>query len=53
MDRDVMNNHIKLFVNEFTSELGQEGRRAIIKLYEIAQEEKVIPEMPERIFLTS
>jgi 1,4-dihydroxy-6-naphthoate synthase len=53
MDRDVMNNHIKLFVNEFTSELGQEGRRAIIKLYEIAQEEKVVPEMPERIFLTS
>jgi 1,4-dihydroxy-6-naphthoate synthase len=53
MDRDVMNNHIKLFVNEFTSKLGEVGRRAIIKLYEVARERNVIPEMPERIFLTS
>jgi 1,4-dihydroxy-6-naphthoate synthase len=53
MDRDVMNNHIKLFVNEFTSDLGQEGRNAIMKLYEIAQKVKVVPEMPARIFLTS
>jgi 1,4-dihydroxy-6-naphthoate synthase len=53
MDRDVMNNHIKLFVNEFTSELGQEGRRAIKKLFEVAHKKNVIPEMPDRIFLTS
>jgi 1,4-dihydroxy-6-naphthoate synthase len=53
MDRDVMNNHIKLYVNEFTSQLGEEGRRAITKLYEVARERNVIPEMPERIFLTS
>jgi 1,4-dihydroxy-6-naphthoate synthase len=52
MDRDVMNNHIKLYVNEFTSQLGDEGRRAIIKLYEVARERNVIPVMPERIFLT-
>lgn len=53
MDRDVMNNHIKLYVNEFTSELGEEGRKAIKKLFEIAQNKNVIPEMPDRIFLTS
>jgi 1,4-dihydroxy-6-naphthoate synthase len=53
MDSTVMNNHIKLFVNEFTSELGSEGRRAIEKLFSIASEKKVIPEIPQRIFLTS
>jgi 1,4-dihydroxy-6-naphthoate synthase len=52
MDRDVMNNHIKLYVNEFTSDLGPEGRRAISKLFEVAQKEYVIPEIPEKIFLT-
>jgi len=52
MDRDVMNNHIKLYVNEFTSDLGKEGRKAILKLFEIAQKESVIPDIPEKIFLT-
>ena len=52
MDRDVMNNHIKLFVNEFTSDLGEEGRKAITRLYDVAQAERVIPQMPQRIFLT-
>jgi 1,4-dihydroxy-6-naphthoate synthase len=53
MDSTVMSNHIKLFVNEFTSELGSEGRRAIEKLFKIALEKKVIPEVPQRIFLIS
>jgi 1,4-dihydroxy-6-naphthoate synthase len=53
MDRDVMNNHIKLFVNEFTLDLGSEGREAIEKLFSIAREKNVIPEMPGKIFLTS
>jgi 1,4-dihydroxy-6-naphthoate synthase len=53
MDKDVMNNHIKLFVNEYTLNLGSEGRKAIEKLFSVAREKNVIPEMPERIFLTS
>jgi 1,4-dihydroxy-6-naphthoate synthase len=53
MDRDVMNNHIKLYVNEFTSQLGEEGRRAVTRLFAIARERNVIPDLPERIFLTS
>jgi 1,4-dihydroxy-6-naphthoate synthase len=52
MNTNVMNNHIKLFVNEFTLELGAEGRAAIEKLFIIAGGLKVIPEMPHRIFLT-
>jgi len=53
MDSDVMNSHIKLFVNEFTSDLGMEGRNAIENLFRIAHEKGVIPSLPERIFLTS
>jgi len=52
MDKNVMNNHIKLFVNDFTLDLGAGGRAAIEKLFELAGELKVIPEMPQRIFLT-
>ena len=53
MDSTIMNNHIKLFVNEFTLNLGQTGRQAITELFRIAGEKGVIPPLPERIFLTS
>jgi 1,4-dihydroxy-6-naphthoate synthase len=53
MDSTIMNNHIKLFVNEFTLNLGAKGREAIVELFRIAEEKKVIPALPERIFLTS
>lgn len=53
MDSTVMNNHIKLFVNDYTLNLGMHGREAIIELFRLAGEKGVIPSMPERIFLTS
>lgn len=53
MDSTVMNNHIKLFVNEYTLNLGDKGREAIVELFRIAVEKGVIPLLPERIFLTS
>lgn len=52
MESSVMNNHIKLFVNEFTTNLGPDGRNAINTLYSIAREKNVIPALPEKIFLT-
>jgi 1,4-dihydroxy-6-naphthoate synthase len=52
MESDIMNYHIKLFVNEFTADLGTEGRMAIEKLFSLARSRGVIPELPERIFLT-
>lgn len=52
MESKVMNRHIKLFVNEFTTNLGPDGRNAIKTLYSIAHEKNVIPELPEKIFLT-
>jgi 1,4-dihydroxy-6-naphthoate synthase len=53
MESTVMNNHIKLFVNEYTLNLGIRGREAIIELFRIAGNKGVIPGLPERIFLTS
>ena len=53
MDSTIMNNHIKLFVNEYTLNLGKKGREAIIELFRIAGEKGVIPALPSRIFLTT
>jgi 1,4-dihydroxy-6-naphthoate synthase len=53
MDSTIMNNHIKLFVNEFTLNLGSKGREAIVELFRYAVEKGVIARVPERIFLTS
>lgn len=53
MDSTVMNNHIKLFVNEFTLDLGKKGKKAIRELFRISGERGVIPEVPPGIFLTS
>ncbi len=53
MDKNVMNSHIRLFVNDFTLNLGEEGRSAIEKFFSVGLERKAIPELPERIFLTT
>jgi 1,4-dihydroxy-6-naphthoate synthase len=53
MDSTVMNNHIKLFVNEYTLDLGTKGKGAINEMYRIAFGKGVIPVLPERIFLTA
>lgn len=52
MESTVMNKHIKLFVNKFTSNLGRDGKKAIRELYRIARGKMIIPELPEEIFLT-
>jgi 1,4-dihydroxy-6-naphthoate synthase len=51
MDSTVMNRHIKLFVNEFSLNLGNEGRKALSELFRIAHEKGVVPEVTDPIFL--
>ena len=51
MDSTVMNRHIKLYVNEYSLSLGKQGKDAIEGLFRIANEKKVIPSLPEKIFL--
>jgi 1,4-dihydroxy-6-naphthoate synthase len=52
MDSTVMNNHIKMFVNKFTMNLGKDGKKAITELFRIAGEKGIIPFLTDRIFLT-
>jgi 1,4-dihydroxy-6-naphthoate synthase len=51
IDPYVIKEHINLYVNEFSLSLGDEGHKAVEQLYSIAHEKKIIPEMPQRIFL--
>jgi 1,4-dihydroxy-6-naphthoate synthase len=51
MSEDVMYQHIDLYVNEYSVDLGQEGRRAVALLFERARSTGVIPAMPEDLFL--
>jgi 1,4-dihydroxy-6-naphthoate synthase len=52
MDGEVMNKHIKLFVNKYTMNLGKEGKRAINEMLRIASEKGVIPVPGADVFLT-
>jgi 1,4-dihydroxy-6-naphthoate synthase len=52
MDSTVMNNHIKLYVNEFTLNLGIGGKEAVHEMFRISGEKGVVPPLPKRIFLT-
>lgn len=51
MDDHVMQSHIDLYVNEFTLDLGTEGRKAIETLYREAFENRAIPKIREGIFV--
>jgi len=48
---DVTQSHIRLYVNDFSIDLGAEGRDAITFLYQKAYEVGMIKEMPKEIFL--
>lgn len=53
MDSTVMNNHIKLFVNDYSLDLGKQGRDSVNTLFNLSIEKGIIPALPEKIFLTS
>jgi 1,4-dihydroxy-6-naphthoate synthase len=50
-DPEVTREHIKLYVNDFSLTLGEEGRKAIERLFAVARENGVVDPLPERIFL--
>lgn len=53
MDEAVMYKHIELYVNQYSVNLGAEGRKAITRLFDIALQKKFIPEIKKDLFLTS
>jgi 1,4-dihydroxy-6-naphthoate synthase len=52
MSEEVMYKHIDLYVNKYSVDLGEEGRKAIQLLFDKALEKGIIPPIKEQIFLT-
>lgn len=52
MSAAVCRQHIDLYVNKYSLELGFDGEYAVNTLYKIALENQIIPELNEPIFLT-
>lgn len=50
MNEDVMRKHIELYVNDYTTDLGENGTSAINRLFEEAYKTGVITEQPSAIF---
>ena len=53
MDKSVMEQHINLYVNEYSHDLGDEGRRAIERMYETAMGIRFIPGITRPLFIDS
>lgn len=51
MEESVMNSHIQLYVNEFTKNLGGDGRSAVGRLFDVARARGIVPFYKEDIFL--
>ena len=52
MSEEVMYKHIDLYVNKYSVELGDEGKKAIKLLFDTAAKKNVIQEIKEDLFLT-
>src|ERR1700760_852076 len=50
MSEEVMYMHIGLYVNQYSVELGDEGRKAIKLMFATALEKQIIPEIKKEIF---
>ena len=51
MDEDVMRRHIELYVNEYSIDLGEEGRRAVKRLFQQAEDVGLIARSDVELFV--
>lgn len=51
MDEEVMYKHIELYVNNYSVDLGTEGRKAIDTLFDIAAKKKIIPPIAQSLYV--
>ncbi|UCE81970.1 MAG: 1,4-dihydroxy-6-naphthoate synthase [Deltaproteobacteria bacterium] len=51
MDDSVIRQHIDLYVNDYSLDLGEDGTRAIVKLLELAHEHELVPPLSAPLFL--
>jgi len=52
-EASVVNSHIALYVNDYTLDLGDQGRKAVTELFRRANDAGVLPSVPGDIFLTN
>ncbi|HWW42857.1 1,4-dihydroxy-6-naphthoate synthase [Pedobacter sp.] len=53
MEEKVMYKHIELYVNQYSIDLGPEGRKAIDTLFTMAQSKGIIPEITQNIYVNN
>jgi len=51
MEESVMYKHIELYVNKYSVNLGEEGRKAVDTLFKLAQERNIIPTIQENLYI--
>jgi 1,4-dihydroxy-6-naphthoate synthase len=52
MEESVMYKHIELYVNQYSLDLGTEGRKAIDILFELAEEKGLIPKITKNLYVS-
>ena len=53
MDKSVMMQHVELYVNKYSIDLGADGKNAITEMYNLAQEKNIIPKISNQLFIES
>jgi 1,4-dihydroxy-6-naphthoate synthase len=51
LSEDVINQHINLYVNDFSIDVGQEGEKAVTELLSRAENAGIIPKIKQQIFI--
>lgn len=51
MDEEVMRQHVELYVNKYSIDLGTEGKDAISQMFNLAQQKEIIPPITKSIFI--
>lgn len=51
MNTNVMMQHVELYVNQYSLDLGSEGKSAITKMFNLAQEKGIIPPIKNSLFI--
>ncbi|MGB0864584.1 MAG: menaquinone biosynthesis family protein [Saprospiraceae bacterium] len=51
MSHEVMMQHINLYVNDYSVDLGERGRKAILYMFEMAQEKGIVPKIKKELFV--
>jgi len=51
MNKDVMMQHVDLYVNKYSIDLGKEGQLAITQMFNLAEEKGIIPKISNQLFV--